>query len=79
MNELDADRSFNMIDNIFVEDALRDAQVQGNLVLIRAKVNKIHDREKSTGADDEFHSGNGPIEYTEQTEHGFVGLEAPLG
>lgn len=76
-NELDAESTFNIIDNIFVEETIRDAQANGNLVLIRAKLNKIYDRE-SNGSNDTSASGNGPIEYTEQTEEGFVGLEAPL-
>jgi hypothetical protein len=77
-NELDAESTFNIIDNIFVEESLKDAHFQGNLSLIRAKLNKIYDRE-SNGTDDNSASGNGPIEYTEQTEEGFVGLEAPMG
>jgi hypothetical protein len=76
-NELDAERSFNIIDNIFVEETIRDAQANGNLILVRAKMNKIYDRE-SNGSKDNSASGDGPIEYTEQTEEGFVGLEAPL-
>jgi hypothetical protein len=76
-NELDAESTFNIIDNIFVEETLKDAHSGGNLVLIRAKLNKIYDRE-SNGSKDTSASGNGPIEYTEQTENGFVGLEAPL-
>jgi len=77
-NELDAESTFNIIDNIFVEESLKDAQFQGNLTLIRAKLNNIYDRE-SNGSNDKSTSGNGPIEYTEQTEEGFVGLEAPMG
>lgn len=46
---------------------------------MRAKLNSIYKRDKSGSAADEFQSGNGPIEYTEQTDEGFVGLEAPLG
>lgn len=76
-NELDAESTFNIIDNIFVEEAIRDAHAQGNLVLVRAKLNKIYKRE-SNGSNDNSTSGTGPIEYTEQTEEGFMGLEAPM-
>lgn len=76
-NELDAERSFNIIDNIFVEETIRDAEVQGNLILVRAKLNNVYKRE-SNGSNVNSTSGTGPIEYTEQTEEGFMGLEAPL-
>lgn len=82
MDELDAERAFNLIDSIFVEDLLRDAELQGALVLTRAKLDKIYNRKthnRSDEDDSEYTSGNGPIRYTEQTENGFVGLEAPLG
>lgn len=81
MNELDAERTFNLIDNIFIEESLRDATLQGQLFLQRAKLNKIHEGEanRDTSYNDSRHSDNGPIKYTEQTEQGFVGLEAPLG
>jgi len=80
LNELDAERSFNLIDNIFVEDSLRDSLSQGNLNLIRAKVLKVHEFDSTdTSYNDSRHSDNRPIKYTEQTEQGFVGLEAPLG
>jgi hypothetical protein len=82
LNTLDAERAFNLIDHIFIDDSLRDAELQGNLILIRGKLNKVYDREhkRSSNAEDDFHpSGNGPIDYTEQSEDGFVGLEAPLG
>jgi hypothetical protein len=82
LSVLDAERTFNLIDHIFIDDSLRDAELGGNLILIRGKLNKIYDREhkRSSSAEDEFQpSGNGPIDYTEQSENGFVGLEAPLG
>jgi hypothetical protein len=81
LNELDAERSFNLIDNIFIEESLRDEALQGQLFLRRAKLNKIHESETDTNTsyNDSRHSDTGPIKYTEQTEQGFVGLEAPLG
>lgn len=59
----------NVIDAILVEDAIRDAQLDGSLVKIRAKLNKAYDRiEEDRITYDE------PPEYIELGEEGIPGF-----
>jgi hypothetical protein len=83
---LDAERSFNVIDQILLEDSLHDATHGGAVVKARATLNKAYGRIGTSGSndtdsdDDDFieSSRDSPV-YAEQTEFGYVGFEAPLG
>lgn len=76
---MDAERSFNVIDNLIVEDAVENAQAQGALFEARTNLTKAYDKIDGDGTDDFSGNGTGQIEYTPQTEEGYLGLEAPLG
>lgn len=60
---------------------MKDGQVEGRLVTARAKLDKAYDRINVNGSNDEDSvgsTGSSPV-YAEQTEDGYIGLEAPLG
>lgn len=82
----DAERSFNVIDQILLEDALHDATHHGAVVKSRATLNKAYGRIGTSGRNDTDSDDEDSIEssrdspvYAEQTEFGYVGFEAPLG
>lgn len=80
----DAERTFNIIDQILLEDSLLNNQHGGAVILARASLNKAYGRMGSNGRNDtdsgdsNDSAGRSPV-YAEQTEFGYVGFEAPLG
>jgi len=84
-DEYDAERAFNLIDYLLVEDAIYDGANQGNVTKIRAIVNKSYGRTRTMVDEDGFEitvdvdSDSGEFNYVEQTEQGYLGLEAPMG
>jgi hypothetical protein len=77
---VDAERTFNVIDNLIVADAIENALANGGLFEARTKLSKVYDKIDSDGTDDfSGNNGTGQIEYTPQTEDGYLGLEKPLG
>lgn len=74
-------RSFNVIDHLLIEDAVRDNESRGAIIKSRAQLDKQYGR-IGKGDNDEFSmqpSGNSQLNYVDQTEDGFVGLEPPVG
>lgn len=84
-DEYDAERAFNLIDYLLVEDAIYDGSNQGNVNKIRAMLNKSYGRTRTMVDEDGFEievdstSSSGEFNYVEQTEQGYLGLEAPMG
>lgn len=82
--KIGSEQMFHIIDTIVADTAVEDAQGEGNLSDIRAKINKIHgkmggsDFRDSTQRDTSDPKMIEPV-YLEATEAGFPGLEAPLG
>jgi hypothetical protein len=78
----DATRSFNVIDQILLEDQILDDQMGGALIKYRATLDKEYDKMGDSGTNDSdsdsFMSGASPA-LAEETEFGFVGFDAPLG
>ncbi|QFG12217.1 Hypothetical Protein OBI_RACECAR_90 [Arthrobacter phage Racecar] len=75
-NETDSERTFNIIDDILVEDAIRDAQSDSALTKVRAAIDKAYS--PSTGLDGEFIYDYSNIEYIEPTEDGYnLGFDLP--
>lgn len=76
-NELGSERSFNIIDDILVESAMKNAETEDLLLKIRSAFEKIY-----TASDNDNPAVNydySEIEYAEQTDEGYVGLPfAPL-
>ena len=81
---IDATAAFDIIDNFIVEDALTSATVGENaLEKVRTSILSAYNRHEAGRSNDDA-SGSSPgvpqpIRYTDQTEDGYVGLEAPLG
>mgnify|MGYP006188551523 CR=1 FL=1 len=77
---LDSARTMNIIDNILIEDALRDEQANQQITHKRAVLNKHYG---IIGYDEDgeptVNSGASQLNYVAQTENGFAGLEPPLG
>lgn len=69
--QLDSERSFNLIDNLIVEDSVRNSRDDDALVKMRARINK----EYSNGVEADLSESP---EYEEPTDDGYAGL-APLG
>jgi hypothetical protein len=71
---LDEYRSFNIIDDILIEEALRNAEVQDSLVKMRTHLDKSYlmvDDINPLYADIE---GYIPGDYAEATDQGFMGV-----
>lgn len=76
----DSDRTMNILDNIVVEDALRNQETADKLKETRARLNKNHGRIGSGAKDGSTgYSGGSQLNYIQPTERGYQGLEAPLG
>lgn len=77
-NELDSERSFNIIDDILVEDALRNAESDSALTKVRAAIDKAYSS-GFDGEDDSFDNNYyGNIEYIEPGEDGYdLGFDLP--
>lgn len=78
--QYNSNRTFNIIDQIFLEDRLEDSKVEGGIIKLRATLNKEYDR-IDKDSDDESGStmpGQSELNYVPQTEDGYVGLEPPL-
>jgi len=75
-NELGTERSFNIIDDILVESAVKNAETEDILLKIRTAFEKMYSGQDDTGLEEFDYSS---IEYAEQTEDGYVGIPiAPL-
>lgn len=71
-NELGSERSFNIIDDILVEEALKNAETEDVLLKIRLAFEKIY---TTSGTDDpavDFDYSE--VEYLEPTDEGYAGL-----
>jgi hypothetical protein len=72
--KLDENRSFNIIDDILVEEALRNAEVEESLTKMRKHLDKSYlmvDDENPLYKDIE---GYIPGDYAEATDQGFMGI-----
>lgn len=91
---LDADRAFNVIDSILIEEGLRDANTEESYTKVRTALRKVYNGSvnKATKNYDEsdyekmFGTRSDPskpvkqyIPVVEPTEDGYPGLAAPLG
>lgn len=76
-NEMGSERSFNIIDDILVEEALKNAETEDVLLKIRLAFEKIY---TTSGTDDpavDFDYSS--VEYIEPSDDGYEGLPfAPL-
>lgn len=85
MIDLDADRAFDVIDSIIVDELLRGVDVEGGLEKVRTNILSVYNNGSKTGSSNDRAGGintpreQQPIKWTDQTEDGFVGLEEPLG
>ena len=76
-NELGSERSFNIIDDILVEDALKNAETEDILLKIRTAFEKIYTASDNDDPAVDFDYSE--LEYADQTDDGYVGLPfAPL-
>lgn len=76
-NELGSERSFNIIDDILVEEAMKNAETEDILLKVRSAFEKIYTTRDSDNPGVEIDYSE--IEYAEQSEDGYVGLPfAPL-
>lgn len=76
-NELDSERSFNIIDDILVEAAMKNAETEDILLKIRTAFEKIYTASDSDDPAVDYDYSE--TEYADQTEEGYVGLPfAPL-
>lgn len=74
-NELGSERSFNIIDDILVEEALKNSETEDIFLKIRLAFEKIY---TTSGTDDpgvDFDYSE--VEYIEPTDDGYAGL--PFG
>ena len=82
MTEHSAERAFNIIDSIIVDDAIRNGMANGGLEKARTEILKVYNGRGSSN--DEYGESSydsrepRPIQYAEETEDGFVGLEPPM-
>lgn len=60
-----------------IEEAVRDAEVNGAITEIRSKIDKIYIMGLIDKDDEEY--GYIPGDYAEQTEDGYVGFLPPMG
>lgn len=76
-NELGSERSFNIIDDILVEEAMKNAETEDILLKVRSAFEKIYTARDSDDPGVEIDYSE--IEYAEQSEDGYIGLPfAPL-
>lgn len=76
-NELGTERSFNIIDDILVEAAMKNAEDDDLLLKIRTAFEKIYTASDNDNPAVDYDYSE--IVYAEQTEEGYVGLPfAPL-
>lgn len=76
-NELGSERSFNIIDDILVEAAMKNAETEDILLKIRTAFEKIYTASDSDDPAVDYDYSE--LEYADQTEDGYVGLPfAPL-
>ena len=68
---LSADRCLNLIEEIIVEELIRNGKVDGAIKKLRSEITRIYLKAEKNEE---------PIEFVEtpQTEQGYVGLDAPL-
>lgn len=74
-NELGSERSFNVIDDILVEEAMRNAETEDTLLKIRLAFEKIYTTRDSDDSAVEIDYSE--VEYIEPSEDGYGGL--PFG
>lgn len=74
--ELGSYESCNIIDDILVEEAVRDAEVHGAITEIRSKIEKSYIVGLIDIEDEE--EGYIPGIYADQTEEGYVGFLPPM-
>ena len=78
-----ADRVFNIIDTIFVDESLSDARDEEARGKLKAKLNTAYDKivreGSSNDADGAYASTTQPYGYLQPDEHGYPGLEPPMG
>jgi len=76
-NELGSERTFNVIDDILVEEALRNAETEDTLLKIRLAFEKIYTTRDSDDSTVEIDYSD--VEYIEPSDDGYEGLPfAPL-
>jgi hypothetical protein len=74
-NELDSDRSFNIIDDILAEQLLRNEETNNGLTEVRLRIDKLY---WQLSEEEMEEPGYIPGNYTPQTEMGYEGLLPPL-
>lgn len=84
LQELDGDRAFDVIDSILVDELLSGVDVEGGIEKVRTNILSVYNGNRIRGSSNDNAGGmipreQQPIAWTEQTEDGFAGLEAPLG
>jgi hypothetical protein len=76
-NELGSERSFNIIDDILVEAAMKNAETEDILLKIRTAFEKIYTASDSDDPAVDYDYSE--LEYAEQSDEGYIGLPiAPL-
>jgi hypothetical protein len=77
LNELGSERSFNIIDDILVEAAMKNAETEDILLKIRTAFDKIYTA--SDNDDPAVEVDYSDVDYLDQSEDGYLGLPfAPL-
>lgn len=71
-NELGSERTFNIIDDILVEEALRNAETDDTLLKIRLAFEKIYTTRDSDDSTVDFDYSE--VEYIEPSDDGYEGL-----
>lgn len=72
-----SERSFNIIDDILVEEALKNAETEDTLLKIRTAFDKFYTARDTDNPEVEYDYSE--IEYADQTEDGYIGIPfAPL-
>lgn len=84
-----ADRCFDIIDSIIINDALIGADVEGGMEKIRTAVLSVYNEAEKQDGNSNDTAGSpppglgprrtGPIQFTEQAEQGYLGLEPAFG
>ncbi len=74
-NELDSDRSFNIIDDILAEETLRNDETKNGLTEVRLRINNTY---WQISEEEQEEPGYIPGDYTSQNEMGYAGLLPPL-
>lgn len=76
-NEMDTERSFNIIDDILVEAAMQNAESEDALLKIRTAFDKFYTASDTDNPAVDYDYSD--TEYLEQDDNGFIGLSiAPL-